>query len=184
MNAEEIINFLKSDFWGLIILGLLSSLIASLAYDFLKMKFKSTHQKIKKRRFVKRLVEIATSFAQGSRAVHAQHGTTFQQAVLIGDYIIKTIVLVGWILVYLLLSIATLVVLDDLLRWVPVIVFSAIITIRYKKLKQHLGFFEQTFEIAYGEKYFKDELHGQTEYWDKLLNDKKTSGEEGKQPTT
>ncbi len=177
MNIDKIINFLKTDIWGLIILGVVSSILAGIIYDFLKSKYKSTHQTIKKKRFTKRLVEIATSFGQGSRAVYAQNGTTFQQAVLVGDYIIKTIILVGWILFYLLMSIATLVILGDILSWVPVIIFSVIITIRYKKLKQHLEYFDQTFKIVFGEKYFKDELQGKKEYWDKLFKDKNKNNE-------
>lgn len=177
MDIDKIINFLKTDIWGLLILGIVSSVMAGLVYDFLKSKYKATHQTIKKKRFTKRLIEIAASFGQGSRAAYAQNGTTFQQAVLIGDYIIKTIVLVGWILFYLLLSIVTLIILGNILSWIPVIIFNIIITVRYKKLKQHLDYFDQTFKMAYGEKYFIDELQGQKEYWDKLFKGKKKPSE-------
>lgn len=172
MNIENIIHFLKTDIIGLIILGLVSSLIAGFIYDFIKNQCKLANHKIKKRLFVKRLVKIAEAFGQGSRAAYAQHGTTFQQQVLIGDYIIKTIMLVAWILFYLILSIATLIILDEILSWIPVVIFSVIITIRYKNLKQHLEHFNQTFEMAYGEEYFKDERKGQKEYWDELFKKK------------
>ena len=172
MDIQKVINFLKTDIWGLIILGIVSSVLAGLVYDFLKSKYKATHQTIKKKRFTKRLIEIATSFGQGSRASFAQNGTTFQQAVLIGDYTIKAIVLVGWILFYMLLSVASLIILENILSWIPVIIFSIIVTIRYKKLKQHLDYFDQMFKMAYGEKYFKEEFQGQKEYWDKLFKEK------------
>lgn len=171
MNIDKIITFLKTEIWGLIILGFVSSMFAGFIYDLLKSKYKSTHQTIKKKRFTKKLVEIATSFGQGSRAVYALNGTTFQQAVLVGDYIIKAIFLVGWILFYLLMLIATLIIVGEILSWLTVIIFSVIITIRYKKLKQHLDYFDQTFKVAFGEKYFKDELRGQKEYWDRLFKE-------------
>ncbi|MBK7441312.1 MAG: hypothetical protein IPI65_07220 [Bacteroidetes bacterium] len=172
MDIEKIIHFLKTDIFGLIILGLVSSLIAGFLYDFIKSQYKLTNHKIKKRLFVKRLVKIAEAFGQGSRAAYAQLGTTFQQQVLIGDYIIKTIMLVAWILFYLIISIATLIILGEILSWIPVIIFSVIITIRYKKLRQHLGHYKQTFELAFGEEYFKNERKGQEEYWDELFKKK------------
>lgn len=172
MNIEKIILFLKTEIIGLIILGLVSSLIASFIYEFIKNQYKLTNHKIKKRLFVKRLVKLAEAFGQGSRAAYAQHGTTFQQQVLIGDYIIKTIMLVGWILFYLILSITTLIILDEILSWIPVVIFSVVITIHYKKLRQHLEHFKQTFELAYGEEYFKNERKGRKEYWDELFKKK------------
>ena len=172
MDIDKIIHFLKTDIIGLIILGLLSSLLAGFLYDIIKTQYKLTNHKIKKRVFVKRLIKIAEAYGQGSRAAFAQAGTTFHQQVLVGDYIIKTIMLVGWIIFYLLLSIATLIILGDLLSWIPVIFFSFVITIRYKKLKQHLDHFKQTFEMIFGEEYFKMERKGQKEYWDELFKKK------------
>jgi len=183
MNIQQLINFLKTDIIGLIILGLISSLIAAIFYDFIKTQAKLTTHKIRKRLFAKKLVKIAETFGQGSRAAYAQHGTTFQQQALIGDYIIKTIILVGWIIFYLLVSIITILILGTLLSWISVIIFSFIITIYFKKLKQHLDFFKQTFRLAFGEKYFEKELEGQTEYWDKLFkkqDTKTTSNKENK----
>lgn len=169
ISFNEITDFLKNEIIGLVILGLISSFVAAFFYDFIKSQIKLTRHKIKRRLHVKKLVKIAESFGQGSRAFFADKGTTFQQQVLIGDYIIKTIMLVGWILFYLLLSIVAFIILGRLLSWIPVIVFSSIITIRYKKLKQHLEHFQQTFKHAYGEEYFEMELKGQKEYWDKLF---------------
>lgn len=172
INLNEIINYLKTEILGLVILGLTSSFIAAILYDFIKNQIKLSKRKIKKKIFVRKLFKIAVSFGQGSRAAYANQGTTFQQQVLIGDYVIKTILLVGWILFYMLLSIVAFILLGHLLSWIPVIVFSSIVTIRYKKLKQHLEYFEQTFELAYGEKYFENELKLQKEHWDKLFKKK------------
>jgi ABC-type multidrug transport system fused ATPase/permease subunit len=173
MDFETIVQFLKTDIIGLIILGIFSSLIAGFVYDHLKNQIKTVQGRIRKKVFIKRLVQIAESFGFGARASYAYNGTTFQQAVLVGDYIIKTIVNIGWIVFYLLLSIATLIVIDPLLGWVPVVIFSFIITFRYKKLKQHLEYFDQTYRMAFGEQYFKDELEGQKQHWDKIFKGKR-----------
>jgi len=177
MDVDKILNFLKTDILGLILLGLISSLIAGILYDFLKKQFQLNTQKIKKKIFVKRLVKIADSFGQGLRTTFAEYGTHFQQQVLIGDYIIKTIMLVSWIFFYLLISIILLLILDESLDWIPVVIFSIIITLRYKKLKQHLEHFKLTFENVFGDKYFEDEQKAKVEYWDKLFKKKEKTKE-------
>ena len=169
---NEIWSFLTLDRTGLVILAIITGITTNAIYALLKHFCKKSRHKFNKYIFKRNLVKIATSFCQGSRAQYAKQGTTFQQALLVGEYIIETIIQVTWIISILLLTIICLLVLYSNLFWLPIIISSAILTVRIKIFKRHLMYFKQTFTLGFGEKYFEDEQIGYTQYWDKLFKKK------------
>lgn len=82
MNIDKIINFLKTDIWGLIILGVVSSVLAGIIYDFLKSKYKSTHQTIKKKDLPKDLSKLQLHLDKDQEHLMLKMGRLFNKQFL------------------------------------------------------------------------------------------------------
>lgn len=86
---NEIWDFLTLNKTGLVILAIVTGLITNMMYALIKKLLEKLKYKYKKYTFTRNLVKVATSFCQGSRAQYAKQGNTFQQNLLIGEYIIQ-----------------------------------------------------------------------------------------------
>lgn len=178
MSIEQITSFLTNNILGLIILSVMSSLLASFFYGRLKKVFMLFVKKYRKRNFIKYLTKTAISFVYGYRFAYASKGTHFQQIVLIGDYIVDIIILVGKIIFTLLVSIILLLVVNSIFSWVIVVITSFIVTLQYKKLKVILLHYNQGLEMIFGEEALKQEKEGYIQYWDRLTKKQEENNEE------
>ena len=171
MTFTQVLYFFQTNFWGLIIVSIVSGVLTSIVYDYLKMAYKKTNDKVKGKRLVKQLVTMGNSFSLGARSSLAKRGNTYQQTALVGEYVINTVVHIGWILFYSMLTVAAIIALDLFFIWIPITVFSVLITIRYKKLRFNLMHFRFTYEMAFGKEYLKSENEGVRDYWETWLNE-------------
>jgi hypothetical protein len=172
MTLKEIINFLKNDIKGLMILGIATSIIASLLYDIAKKQVAKFRDKLEQRKKENRLRRLLTSYSNGFRAGYANK-STYQQAALIGDFIIRTIVLVGWTVFISMTFTALLVLFGQPYSSFFVVAFSFTITIYYRKLRDHLGYYKLFMEQVFGEDFKKAVNASMREYLKKKTEDAK-----------
>ncbi len=124
------------------------------------------------RSFVNDLVKIATAHIYGQRAAKIKFGTPAEAAIWAADYVIEYVKHVSVILGLIMILGILLVVLPLYLYWLPIIVISIAITIRYKLMKRLLKFFNMTEDTVFGKKYLETEKEGYTKYWDSILKQK------------
>ena len=172
----EIVNFLTKNPFGLILLSILSGVVGNWLYSILKLLYKKTITKYHHRSFVNVLVKIATAHVHGQRAVKIKFGTPAQAAIWAADYVIEYVKHVSVLLGLIMILGILLVVLPLYLYWLPIIVISIAITIRYKLIKRLLKFFNMTEDLVFGKKYLKTEKEGYTKYWDSILKQKDSEG--------
>ena len=174
----EIINFLTKNPLGLILLSILSGVIGNALYGLLKIIYKRLIKHYRHRRFVKCLIKTATAHVYGQRAAKIAQGTPAQAAIWAADFVIDYTKHVEIILGLLLVLGILLIVLPIYLYWLPVIVISIVITIRYKLVKSQLKFFDMTEDLVFGKKYLETEKEGYTKYWDSLFKPREEKVEE------
>jgi hypothetical protein len=169
MNTSNLSDFLKNDIRGLILIAILTSIVSAILYDFLKQKYlllaSKMKTKLERRTRVKHIKRIIIDYAQGYKVGYAK-SSSYQQVAVVGEFIIRTVVLVG----YALFSLIGFVALNDFLpepiSWVCVIVFSFIITIQYRRLKDHLEQFDLFTTTIFGDDFKDAEKKAVTEYLD------------------
>ena len=174
----EIVNFLTQNPFGLILLSILSGVVGNWLFSILKLLYKKTMVKYHHRSIVKVLVKIATAHVHGQRAVKIKYGTPAQAAIWAADYVIEFIKHVSIILGLIMILGIMLVVLPLYLYWLPIIIISIAITIRYKLMKRLLKFFNMTEDLVFGKKYLETEKEGYTQYWDFIFKTKDSNKEE------
>lgn len=166
MTSDEIINFLKTDIKGLIILGISTSIIAALIYDLTKKQISRMAIFIRNKLHLNKVKRELTNYGRGYAAGYA-NTSTYRQIVFVGDFIIKVVLNVGWILFTTLVFVSLLLLMGQSFTWIFVIVFSAIIGFQYRKLKEHIALYQTTIELVFGKEFFKDQKEAIKEYLEK-----------------
>ncbi len=171
---DNIFTYITQNPIGIALLAIISSIIGSLLYDLFRRYLNKSSDRIKRRKFTKRLVRIAESFGYGSRTMYASQKGSFHQALIVGDFIIKIVVIIGKILFVTLSSILLSLIFRDFVISIPliIVVLSLVITILYKELRRAIKYYSMCYKYVFGEKYFESELDGQKEYWDSLYKKK------------
>jgi len=176
MNLTNTINFLKTDIRGLIILGIVTSLIAAILYDISKKQLFRAITFIKFKLHFNKIKKLLTYYASGYLAGYA-HTSTYRQVVLVGDFIIKIILQIGWSLFSLSSFLGLLILLGKSFSWILVILFSAILTFQYRKLKDLINQYEKLIVSVFGEEFFKKQSKSVKEYFDENFKEGKDSEE-------
>lgn len=168
----KIVNFLTKDPFGLILLSIFSGVVGNWLFSILKLIYRKTMAKYHHHSFINNLVKIATAHVHGQRAAKIKFGTPAQAAIWAADYVIEYVKHVSVILGLIMILGILLVVLPLYLYWLPIIVISIAITIRYKLMKRLLKFFNMTEDFVFGKKYLETEKEGYTKYWDSIFKQK------------
>ena len=171
----EIVVFLTKNPFGLILLSIISGVIGNFLFNLLRISYKRLMKHYRHRRFVNDLVKIATAHIYGQRAAKIAFGTPAQAAIWAADFVVDYIRHIAIMLGLLIILGILLIVLPVYLYWLPVIVISISITIRYKLMKRLSKFFELTEDLVFGKKYLETEKEGYTQYWDSLFKPKEST---------
>lgn len=166
----ETVNFLKEDIRGLIILGIVSSLIAILIYDISKKLFKRLKKYWKIKMSRKFLTRILTSYLDGYATRNANE-SSYQQIVLTGNYIIRFVIHIGVILFSIIIFVASLILIGQQFFWIIIIIFSAILTFQYRKLMDYKKDYEMYMRMVFGEEFYEDAEKSMMEFIDNELKD-------------
>lgn len=160
-------DFISHNFWGTIlfnvICGIIGSVFGSLLYKALLLKYK----KGKLRHY---LVKAGSYFGSGSRTAYAMKASSFHQSLLVGDYVIK--IMLSLFRIGLSGVIALLILLILKAYWIatPIVIGIAglFCGIESYRLRDYLKIYNEMFSHVYGDEYFKMEMEGIKQYWDKM----------------
>jgi hypothetical protein len=165
----NVIEFVTLNIWGVllsnIICGVVGSIIGALLY-------KAVLHKYKRRRIIKNLVKAGTYFGSGSRTVYALNKTSFHQILLVGDYLIDIILSLFKLLICGVVVLVLLILFRAYWISTPIIIgiASMYCGIEYLCLRDYLKLYQQMFKYVFGDEYFKSEMEGIIQYWDKMAN--------------
>lgn len=149
---NNIIDFLKNDIRGLIILAVVSSLIAALLYDSFKKLYNKLieyRQSSKKKNLMSKIMK---SYSEGFTAAFALD-SSYKQTVLTGHYIIQIIIQTSIVLLLTILFVASLILIGQPFSWIITMVFSIVLTLQYRRLKELREKFLLFMETIFGEEF-------------------------------
>ena len=171
MLHTDFIEFITHNAWGIILFNVIIGVIGSVLGSFI---YKAVLRKYKKGKFIKYLVKAGTYFGSGSRTVYAMNTTSFHQSILVGDYIIKILLSLFKIGLIGIVTLVLLIVLRSYWISTPFIIGIAglFCGVEYRTLKDYLKIYDEMFKYVYGDEYFKSEMEGIKQYWDKMTEKK------------
>ena len=161
-----VVDFITKNIIGIILFNVFCGIIGSVVGALL---YKTMLRKYKKRRFKRYLIKSGTYFGSGSRTVYAMNKTSFHQALLVGDYLIQILVSIGKLIMSSMVFLALIVILRTFWFSSPIIISVAgfFCGVELRKLRDYLRIYHEMFRYVYGEEYFKSEMEGIKQYWDK-----------------
>jgi hypothetical protein len=170
---NELVAFLKNDIRGLIILAVASSLFAALLYDSLKRLSSKVQDFWQKNKTKKHLAKYIKNYSDGYTAGYAWN-SSYQQSVLVGHYLIGVMIQIGAILFLTICFVASLIQIGQPFSWIITIVFSILLTLQYKRLKEKKEKYALFMDRVFGED-FKEGLkkNAAEEMKEKIKKEKK-----------
>lgn len=172
MTIESIIDFLKNDIRGLILLAVVTSLLAAFLYDGLKkgyLKYISYRQNKKTKKLISTLIR---NYSDGYTAGYA-HKSSYHQTVLTGHYLIKIILHACTIIFLTIVFVASLILIGQPFSWIITIVFSFVLTIQYRRLKELREMYVLYMDQIFGEEFKEKVKKHSIEHVESKLKDKK-----------
>lgn len=160
---EKIEQFLLNNAWGVIIGGIIASVVGTVLcltfkkiIEFLKKKF---NIRKKKQRFLKYTV----GYYRGYAAAYSIP-SSYRQVLLVGDFLMDSLFEVLKIMVYLIVTCIFIGLSRSLLINLLLIVVSAFgVYTRYLKLKEIKKSYQMTFDSIFGEDFTKKCVEGAIE---------------------
>ena len=161
------IDFITNNIWGIILFNLFCGIIGSVLGSFL---YKAVSRKYKKSKLKKHLIKAGTYFGSGSRTVYAMKTSSFHQSILVGDYIIKILLSLFRMGMFGIIALTMLFVLRAYWISTPIIIgiVGTFWGIEYRRLRDYMSIYDEMFKYVYGDEYFKTEMEGIKQYWDKM----------------
>ena len=167
MTIDKIIEFLKNDIRGLIILAIVTSLISALLYDFGKKIYVRIIYFFRKKILFKELEgyfhRIGIGYASGFSI-----DSTYKQIMITGDMIIQIILQIFKIIISFLIFISLSILVGQPYNWIFVILLSIILTWQYKSLKKYLELYDTIEEKVFG----KEFMEKKEAYFKKMISEK------------
>jgi hypothetical protein len=173
MDIEYMFEYLTTTPTGLVVLSISSSMIGALLLALLKRVYKFLLRRYNRYRFSKWLVRTLTYYSHGYRTAYAQHGTTALQAFWAANYVMDYIKGIAAMLSLLLLLVIFLIILPTTLFWLPIVVISPVLSIKFLLLKRQKKLFNMGLNTMFGEKFLKAENERYNQYIESLLKDGK-----------
>ena len=155
MTFDEIVNFLKNDIWGLIILGGLGSILGSLLIYFGRKFYfwLAKHYKVFRTKYYFR--QIMQDYSEGYTAGLANK-STYHQVLLIGRFIIKTIQHFSLLIIILTIGFGLLAIVPFNFYWIVILLLGIAIVFPIIKIKRNLTLFNKCYDIRFDEKERKE----------------------------
>lgn len=176
-------EFLSSP-WGIICVGVLSSIIGTCIYKIAEKTFSNAYKKLKYKRFIKRLKDLGEMYCSGYTAGYARCHSSFHQTLCVNKFIINILMEILKIVIVACAAIGLLVVFQEYIISRPIIIAlaSVIIAIQYQKTKSFVKTYQLMFDTVFGDDYKKHMKESVKGYMDKITGkdekDKKEKEEE------
>ena len=157
---SQIEQFLLKNAWGVIIAGIIASILGTLLcylfrklLDYLTKKFK-IHKKRQK------TVKYLTGFYRGAASTYSKT-SSYRQTLLVGDYILDVIHVGLTIIVYILIAGIFIIISKNLLLDMAIIfICSFMIYPQYKKYKEIKNGYELTYDLIFGKDFTQNCIDG------------------------
>lgn len=174
---SQIEQFLLKNAWGVIIAGIIASILGTLLcylfrklLDYLTKKFK-IHKKKQK------TVKYLTGFYRGAAATYSKT-SSYRQTLLVGDYILDVIHVGLTIIVYILIAGIFMIMSKNLLLDMAIIfICSFMIYPQYKKYKEIKYGYELTYDLIFGKDFTQKCIDGAFETLEKNKEENKQTSE-------
>lgn len=164
-----IADFITSP-WGIICVGVLSSVLGTIIFKLGVWLYKKTSEKIRRKRLIKYLVSSGEMYCSGYTAAYASCKSTFHQMIHVNDYVVNLLREILMITLVSFAAIGLLFLFHEFIISRPIIISIAciIIAIKYQKVKSICKTYSYMFDFVFGEEYKKHMMDGMKQYWDKM----------------
>lgn len=156
MTLENLIDFLKNDIRGLIILAVVTSILAAIFYDGLKKAYVIFIRYRKQSETKKTILAQIKNYTEGYTAGYAKI-STYHETVLTGHYIVRIMLQAFAIIFSTILFVASLLLIGQPFSWIITVIFSAILTLQYRRLNELRKFYLVFMDTIFGDE-FKEEV--------------------------
>jgi len=165
-------NFLLKNVWGVIIAGIIASMLGTLSCYLFKKIVDYLRRKFQVRKKKQTVVKYALGFYRGAAAEYSKH-SSYRQILLVGDIIMDALSLGLKIVVYLLIAIIFINMLNDVFLDLAIIaIVSFMIYPQISKLKDIRKAYELTYNHIFGEDFTKKCIDGAFESLEKEQKEK------------
>lgn len=162
----DIMEFINENIIGVILFnvffGIIGSVLGSLLYNTMTKKYKDG-------KFKKYLIKLGIFFRGEAAGLFMLYISLLFTKCYLGDYLIQIVLSLGKLIICGIVSVTLLIILRAYWFTSPIIVLIAglFCGIEYRKLRDFLKLYREMFKYVYGEEYFKTEMDGIKQYWDK-----------------
>lgn len=159
----QIEQFLLKNAWGVIIAGVIASMLGTLLCYLLGKIYNWSLKKYNLQRKKERFINYTESFYRGAAASYSKF-SSYRQILLVGDYIIDIFYLGIKIVTCLLVTCILIFVLKDVLWSLAIIaICSFVLYPQYTKLKKLIMSYKQTYNYIFGKDFTKKCIDGAIE---------------------
>jgi hypothetical protein len=159
----KIEQFLLNNAWGVIIGGIIASIVGTLLCLAFKKLIEFLRKKLSIRHNKQKFLKYTMGFYRGATAEYSKQ-SSYHQVLLVGDFIMDSIFEGLKILVYLLVTCIFICISENLwLNLLLIAVCSFMIYPRYTNLKEMKEAYRKTYDYIFGEDYTKKCVDGAIE---------------------
>lgn len=169
--------------WGIICVGVLSSIIGSCLFKTVERLYSKAYKKVKYKRFIKHLEDLGEMYCSGFTAGYARYNSPFHQTLYVNKFIINILIEIIKIVIVSFAAIGLLVAFQEYIISRPIIIAlaSVVIAIQYQKTKTYVKTYQLLFDTVFGDDYKKHLKESLNEYMDKITGKDKKGGKEKKE---
>ena len=177
--VAKIEQFLLNNAWGVIIGGIIASIVGTLLCFTFKRLIEFLREKLNIRKKKQKFLKYTMGFYRGTSAEYSKP-SSYRQVLLVGDFIMDSIFEGLKILVYLLITCIFICISENLwLNLILIAVCSFMIYPCYSNLKEIKEAYRKTYDYIFGEDFIKKCIDGAIET---LKNKKEEVNEESNNP--
>lgn len=165
-------QFLLKNVWGVIIAGIIASILGTFLCYLFRMIVNYLRNKFQVRKKKQKTIDYALNFYRGAAAEYSKH-SSYRQILLVGDIIMDALYVGLKIIVYLLISIIFINMLNDVFLDLTIVaIVSFMIYPQLSKLKDIRKAYELTYDHIFGEDFTKKCIDGAFETLEKKQKEK------------
>ncbi len=157
---SQIEQFLLKNAWGVIIAGIIASILGTLVCYLFRKLLDYLTKKLKIHKKKQKTVKYLTGFYRGAAATYSKT-SSYRQTLLVGDYILDIIHVGLTIIVYILIAGIFMIMSKNLLLDMAIIfICSFMIYPQYKKYKEIKYGYELTYDLIFGKDFTQKCIDG------------------------
>lgn len=165
-------NFLLKTVWGVIIAGIIASMLGTLSCYLFKKIVDYLREKLQIRKKKQNTIKYALNFYRGAAAEYSKH-SSYCQILLVGDIIMDTLYVGLKIVIYLFIATIFINMLNDVFLDLTIIaIVSFMIYPQLSKLKDIREAYELTYDHIFGKDFTKKCIDGAFETLEKGQKEK------------